>query len=150
MSQFMVRVEHIPTLGTQAVITRAGMEAKLKRLPIKWKRIKLDDHNFYAPMWADCIKIIDHLKPKIPAYLVDKFDCDNNADWWKVEVARIFKINTFARVDGWVMINGQRKRHGWTWFYDAASDLFYQLEGQTGEIMDFDDPGYVPDEIVMG
>jgi len=50
MSQFAVRVEHIPTLGTQAVITRAGMESKLRALPISWERIKLDDHNFYAQM----------------------------------------------------------------------------------------------------
>ena len=56
-----------------------------------------------------------------------------------------------ARVDGFAdMGRGYRESHAWCVFYDVSSGLFFQLEPQTGVIMDLDDPLYIPSEIVIG
>jgi len=151
MSKFNVNVEHIPTLSGEVCLTINEMQAKLMALPLTWSRIKLSDNYFYAPAkWDDCRKIIDYLLPKIPLYLTDRFDCENNAGWWQSEVARVFGMNTWADVEGWADVGrGYKERHGWNLFYSPETDHFFQFEGQTGVVMDVDDPLYTPDEIVM-
>ena len=151
MSKFVVKVEHIPSLSGEVKLTADAMQAKLMMLPIKWSRIKLSDNIFYAPAkFDDWRKIFEYLQPKVPPYLIDKFDCENNAGWWQSEVARLFKMNTMADVEGWADVGrGIKERHGWNVFYDPESGLFFQREGQTGVVMDVDDPLYIPDEIVM-
>jgi len=156
MSRIAVKVEHIPVLGTEARISYTGMDAKLRALPLTWNSIKLDDRWFFAPGWDDWRKIIEFLRPKVPKYLSEKFDCDNIADWARVHAAEYFKINSMARVDGMCRVEvagnpgPKYVRHAWNLFYDSAGGVIYQLEMQTGVIMDLDDPEYVPDEIIMG
>jgi len=151
MSKFNVNVEHTPSLSGEVCITSGDMRARLMALPVIWSRIKLSDANYFAPAkWADWVKIIEYFKTRVPLYLVDRFDCENNAGWWQSEVARLFHMNTMADVEGWADVGrGYKERHGWNVFYDNESGLFFQLEGQTGVIMDIDDPLYIPDEIVM-
>lgn len=151
MSKFIITVNHVPSLSGEVCLTASEMQAKLMALPLVWRRIKLSDYNFYAPArWDDWRKIINYLIPRIPPYLVDKFDCENNAGWWQNEVARLFRMNTMADVEGWADVgHGYKERHGWNLFYVPEDDMFFQLEGQTGVVMNIDDPLYAPDEIVM-
>lgn len=151
MSKFIVRVEHIPSLSGEVCLTAKDMQIKLMALPLIWNRIKLSDYYYYAPAtWDDWRKIIEYLIPRIPPYLVDRFDCENNAGWWQSEVARNFQMNTMGDAEGWADVGrGYKERHGWNVFYDSESGLFFQMEGQTGVIMEMDEPLYVPDEIVM-
>jgi len=151
MSKFNINVEHIPTLSGEVRLTASDIGALLRSLPIVWGSIKLKDSYFYAPAkWDDWRKIISYLQPRVPSYLVDRFDCENNAGWWQSEVARVFRMNTMGDVEGWADVGrGYKERHGWSFFYDPSSGLFFQMEGQTGVIMDADDPLYVPDEIVL-
>ena len=52
-------------------------------------------------------------------------------------------------VEGWAdMGDGYVQRHKWCIFYDGV--CLYQLEPQTGVVMDIDDTKYIPDEIVIG
>jgi len=150
MSKFNISVIHKPTIGGgQEIVTLGGMHTKLTELHT-WDKIKLDDHNFYQPSWDNWTKIVNYLKPRVPKYYIDKFDCDNCADWFKVHAAEEFGINTMARVDGYADMGMGKgpERHAWCYF--PVGLLFYQLEPQNGVIMDWDDPRYVPDEITMG
>lgn len=150
MSQVKIEARHLPSLSDEVRISRSDMRAKLVALPLPWCKIKLSDNNYFAPAkWDDWRKIIEYLKPKVPPYLVDKWDCENNAGWWQSEVGRLFGINTMADVEGWADVGRGFERHGWSFFWDAESGLFFQMEGQTGVIMDFDSELYIPDEIIM-
>lgn len=127
------------------------MQLALAESGITWERVKLDDHFFYSPGWDDWRKIIEYLLPKLPKYYTDIFDCDNSADWFKVHVAEDFKINTCARVDGLADVGrGVKESHAWCTIRDANSRLLFQLEPQTGVVMDIDDPLYTPHEVTMG
>lgn len=66
------------------------------------------------------------------------------ARWFNSEVARLFELNTCAIVEGWL----GSARHKWNIIYDG--DAFYQMEPQTGEIIDLPDDRYKPDEILIG
>ena len=151
MSQFNVNVVHKPSVSSVECIPLAAMSAILTASGITWKRTKLDDHYFYASVWDSWRKIIEYLLPRVPKYYVDRFDCDNIADWTKVHVAEEFGLNTCARVDGLADVGrGVLESHAWSIFHDIGSGLLFQLEMQTGVIMDIDDPLYIPNEIVMG
>jgi len=154
MSNFtIVHKPNISALGTQEIIPAQVMSSYL-RPDRGWKKTKLDDHWFYTLGWAGWKKLINHLLPKLPKYYVDKFDCENAADWFKVMAAAEFGINSLARVDGWADMQATPprgpERHAWCYFLDSVSNLWFQLEPQTGVIMDFDDPLYRPDEIIIG
>jgi len=149
MSEFVVKIEHKPTLGSEQEMSRAAMEAKIKALPIKWKKVKLTDYYYFAPSWNDWKKIIEYEKPRLPKYYTNKFDCENFAGWFRHKVAEDFKKNTCAEAEGFADVRGLgMERHSWTIFTDGTN--FYQMETQTGVVMDIDDPNYIPDEIVMG
>ena len=118
---------------------------RIRDLPFNWKKLKFTDGYYYIPTFDDWVKIVNYLKKKVPKYLSDKFDCEDFADWFRVKTAETFGINTLATVYGWVPSG----RHGWNIFY-AKDDGWFQLESQTGEIRDIDNPEYKPDEIVIG
>ena len=142
-----VKVEHIPTVKYESMLTLSNMSVLIRR-QLEWDRIKITDRKLYVPNFDGWVKIINYLKQRVPTYLVDKFDCENFAGWFRHEVARLWQINTMAEVEGWMLKGSAWWRHGWNAFYDGTD--FYQLESQTGVIMDMDDPEYKPDEIVMG
>jgi len=150
MSKFLVQppVLHIPKVK-EYEISRLWMWNRL-RDAWHWDSIKLDDNKFFYVCWEDWGKIFDYIMPKMPKYRTATFDCDNCADWLKVKVAEVFKINTCARVDGYADVGrGYPERHAWSLFFDGEE--FYQLESQTeGAIYDIKDPKYVPDELIMG
>jgi len=149
MSSFRVNVVHKPVLGPEEVLSLFAMDARLRYLPVEWKRIKLTDQLFYCPSFDGCRKAIEYLMPKRPKYLEHKFDCENMSGWLRHKVADVFQVNNFAEVEGYADCRGLgMERHGWTVFTEGI--YFYQLETQTGVVMDIDDPLYVPDEIVMG
>jgi len=149
MSKFVIKVEHRPILGPEQVVTLAQMDAMLRALPVIWKRVKLDDHNYYLPSWEDWKKIIEDILPRVPKYYTDKFDCDNFADWFRVRVAQDFGKNSAGRVDGYADVGrGSLESHAWIIFTDGLH--FYQLEPQNGVVMDIDDSLYVPGELIMG
>ena len=150
MSKFIINVEHKPMLGPEEVLSGTDMRARLWALPVQWKRVKLTDNWFFIPTWEGWRKAIDYLKPKVPKYYRDKFDCENTAGWFRHKMADVFGINTLAEVEGYAdMQDGKGpQRHGWGLFTDT--DGCYQLETQTGVVMDIDDKWYIPDEIVMG
>jgi len=149
MSKFVIKVEHRPILGPEQIVTLAQMDAMLRGLPVTWKKIKLDDYNFYVPSWNDWKKIIEYLQPRVPSYIPDRRDCEFMADWFRVHVCEDFRINSLARVDGYADLGrGYPERHVWNLF--TNEQYFYQLEPQNGVVMDIDDPLYVPDELIMG
>lgn len=141
---------HLPSIGPEERISLTKMSMLINSLPIEWKRSKLTDHWFYAPSWEGCNQIIEYLKVSLPRYYANKFDCENFAGWFRHKAAETFGINIFAEVEGLADVKGYgvRERHGWIVFTDGKD--FWQLETQTGVIMDIDDPLYVPDEITMG
>lgn len=120
------------------------MTALVKNQPVQWRRIAIKDHYLYMPDFDGWVAIINHLKKKVPKYLADRFDCENFAGWFRHECARLWQINSLAELEGYFKGN----RHGWGFFTDGE-DCF-QLESQTGEIIDIEDNFYIPDEIVMG
>ena len=150
MSRLAVKVEHIPVLGPEEVISLLSMKHRIEALPIKWKRIKLDDHTFYCPSFDGWRKAIDYLMPKVPKYIPERRDCEFMACWFYVHLCEDFRVNTMARVQGFAIVAGSNvmERHAWNIFTDGK--YFYQLEPQTGVLMDIDDPDYIPDEIVVG
>lgn len=149
MSRYSINIDHIPVLGPEEVISYSAMMAKIQALPIEWKRIKLTDNWFFAPSWSGWAKAIEYLKTKVPKYYTDKFDCENAAGWFRHKMAEVFGINTCAEVEGYADCRGRgMERHGWSLFTEG--EYFYQMESQTGVVMDIDDPKYVPDEITMG
>jgi hypothetical protein len=143
-----VKIERKPLLGPEEIIPLAQMDSMVRSLPLTWNEINLDDHSFFVPAFDDWRKIIEYLLPKLPMYYTDKFDCDNFADWFKVHAAEDFGKNCAAKVRGWATINNKVERHAWNVLPDGQ--YFYQLETQTGELMDIDDPRYVPDQLEMG
>ena len=150
MSKFAVKVDHVVALGSIEQVYLTTMKARIEALPLNWTRVKITDHWLYAPGWEGWRKAIDHLLPKIPKYLRDKFDCENSAGWFRHRMAEVYEINTMAEVEGWADLEDGRgpQRHGWNVF--PAGLFFFQMESQTGVVMDIDDPRYIPDEIVMG
>lgn len=148
MSKFVVKINHLPTLGPDKLISRDEMRLRITALPIRWRKIKLTDFHYYASTWDDWRKIIEYELPRIPKYYVDKFDCENFAGWFRHQIAIDFEINTFAEVEGYANLGKGMERHGWGLFTDGKH--FFQVEPQTGVIMDIDDHDYIPDEIVMG
>ena len=150
MSKFAVKVEHLPILGPEEVMSYAGMKKLIDLQPVQWKKVKLTDSDFYFPSWEGWRKAIDYLMPKIPKYLRDKFDCENFAGWFRHKMAEAFGINTLAEVEGYADMEDGRgpQRHGWNVFTDGF--YFFQMESQNCVIMDIDDKRYIPDEITMG
>lgn len=149
MSKYSINIVHKPVLGPEQVITRADMQLKLSGLPIRWDKVKLTDLYFYCPDWEGWRKAIEYLQARLPKYYESKFDCENFAGWFRHKMAEEFQINTCAEVEGFADCRGLgMERHSWTVFTEGK--FFYQMETQTGVIMDIDDPLYVPDEIVMG
>jgi len=152
--QMKAAIETLPIQWGQAVMepSVAGMVgAGIVALPVtSWQRIKLDDARFYVPDFDTWERIINYLKPKAPKYIPERRDCEWFADWFRVKVAEEFEINSLARVDGWANLgsDGYYVRHGWNIFSDGV--YWCQLEPQTGEIVEIDDPRYIPDELIMG
>lgn len=148
MSNLRVEVEHLPTI-TVFKISRVELWQKLNALPIKWRYIKLDDYWYFYCSWEDWGKVFDKVQSGLPSYREDIFDCDNFANLIMSKVARLFGMNTCARVDGWADVGHGLERHAWNIFFDGEN--FYQLESQkTGALIDIDDPKYKPDELVAG
>ena len=123
---------------------------RIRDLPFNWKKLKFTDGYYYIPTFDDWVKIVNYLKKKVPKYRTNKFDCENFAGWFRIMVGDKFGINTMADVEGNIYhSNGVLKgRHGWNIFTDGK--FWFQLESQTGVIMDIDDQSYIPDEIVVG
>ena len=148
MSIFKLEAKHIPTVKEFPIIA-SELDKLIRALPIMWRNIDLDDGYYYFTDWEGWGKIIEYLKPNRPKYIAEKFDCDNQAKWHSVEVARLFQLNTCAEVEGWADVGrGVPERHKWNIFFDG--DSFYQLEPQTGEIFDIESELYKPDELVVG
>ena len=148
MSKFLVQVNHIPKVR-EYTIDSNELSKLIHALPVKWRNVDLDDYYYYFTDWEGWAKIIEYLKPNRPRYLADKFDCDNMAKWHSIEVARLFQLNTCAEVEGWADVGrGVPERHKWNIFFDG--DVFYQIEPQSGVIMEIDDPLYKPDDITIG
>lgn len=149
MSKFTVTIQHRPLLGPELVISMDAMDALLRAQPVIWKHIKFNDRTYYIPTWKDWRKIIDDLKPRVPKWVAERADCEFTAAWFYVHTCEDFNVNTMAQVQGWADAgSGVMGRHAWNVFTDG--DYFYQLEPQTGVIMDMDDPLYRPDEIIIG
>lgn len=150
MSKFTVNVEHKPVINAEVLIPANLMDERLRALPVTWRKKKLNDYYFYCPSWDDWRKIIEYLQPKVPKYISERRDCEFMACWFYVHVCEDFEINTMAMAEGWVDFrDGKGKqRHAWNIFTDG--ELFYQLESQTGEVFDIDNPDYAFDEIIIG
>jgi hypothetical protein len=162
-----LEITKLPAVTGEQMFTGDQMKAAIEALPIQWgqattqygdlvtmatiwQRIKLDDSKYYVPDFDTWVRIINYLKPKAPKYIPERRDCEWFADWFRVKVAEEFEINSLARVDGWANLgnDGYYGRHGWNIFSDGV--YWCQLEPQTGEIVEIDDPRYIPDELIMG
>jgi len=118
-----------------------------------WKKLKMTDSWYFIPtVWRDWDKIFQYLFPLLPKYVPDKFDCENFAGYLRVMAAKELGVNVMGDAEGWADVGrGYKERHGWTVFTDGEG--LYQVESQKLiglDIMDIDDPLYVPDELVIG
>ena len=136
-------VIHLPKVK-EYQISSADLRRLISSLPVVWRSIDLEDSHYFYTDWQGWGAITEYLKPKAPKYLTDKFDCDNFARWFNTETARLFELNTCAVVEGRL----GSARHKWNIIYDG--ECFYQMEPQTGEILDLPDDRYRPDEILVG
>jgi len=139
-------IEHVPSVK----LYKIGCDEFRTKLvnAWAWKKIDLEDTWYFYPLWEDWDKIFLYVQKNLPKYCSDTFDCDNFSIYVSVMVAKNFKCNTCARVEGYM----SGERHKWNVFFDG--DGFYQLESQKytppNTIADLDDPNYVPDEIEVG
>jgi len=140
-----VRVERVPKLNGQGLKLDPNQLRTLVDALQEWKQYNGTDSWYYIPTFDDWVIIINYLKKKVPKYRTDRFDCENFADWFRVMVGDYFGINTMATVIG----NWDGNRHGWSFFPDSKGN-WWQMESQTGEIINYPDNEYKPDAITIG
>jgi hypothetical protein len=154
MSTFQVQspIVHKPSIKLFE-ISAQQIRSIIESQPIVWRKIKLTDNNYFYVSWEDWDKVFQYLMKELPAYVPEKFDCENFAGYLRVMAAKEFGINTCGDGEGFVDFQDDRGwlRHGWTVFTEGTG--LYQVESQMANgysIMDIDSDYYKPDEIVIG
>lgn len=144
--------EEKPYKEYEALAVMPGeIEEEALRWPCYMPDIKFWDSNYYAVKTEDWAEIIADTIFNMPAYVKDKFDCEDFALLFAARVLERYQINTCAVAIG----QSPYGYHGFNIFFAWEGGerglRGYILEPQTGEIWSFDDSsGYEPDLILIG
>jgi hypothetical protein len=142
VSKFNININHVPNY-TEFIIEVNDLSAMLSGIGIS-PRYLWDSLYYYVSLqdWNEIF--IDTLK-NMPAYTVDKFDCDNFALLTMARITEKYKLNGVGIAIG----NSPYGYHGWNIFIASPLELLY-LEPQTGQIMELAETGYKADYVVWG
>jgi len=100
--------------------------------------IKFWDRKWYTTSMEEWGKIFANVLMEMPAYISNKFDCDNYAFYTSALVSARFKLNTCGVASG---KNSEGQAHAFNIFFSEGK--FHILEPQTGDI----DPDYTVKQI---
>ena len=109
----------------------------------------LDDNRYYCVAHEDWGTVIRDVLLNMPAYLTEKFDCENVSNLCRCRTSSIYKINTMGEAVGpspW----GYLAFNLFVSVVGGEPKLFI-LEPQSGDIYTVEeDSGYSIDRLVMG
>ena len=121
----------------------------LIRIPYPKALVFLDDKRYYYVSHVDWGKVIRDVLLNMPAYLTDKFDCENVSNVCRCRTSSIYKLNTMGEAVG----PSPWGYHAFNLFVsdiDGEPKLFI-LEPQTSDIYTVEeDSGYFVDRLVIG
>jgi len=129
-------------------ITRASLRLLIQQDYPK-AMIYLDDNHYYYVSHEDWGKVIRYALLDSPAYLVDKFDCDNFSNSCRCRVSSKYKLNTMGEAFG----ASPWGYHAFNLFVSSVNDepKLFLLEPQTGDIYTVEEEsGYSVDRLVIG
>ncbi len=106
--------------------------------------VHLWDSIYYSVSLIDWNRIFWDILKNMPAYVTDKFDCDNFALQFMARVNMKYKLNGCGLVIGKVP-NGY---HAWNIF--VAPDGLYYFEPQTGQVIEIGTEEYIGKEVFWG
>jgi len=134
---------------TEFHIARVGLKQEIEQA-FSWMRdIKLDDNDYYYVSHEDWGPVIRDVLLNMPAYLTDKYDCDNSSNYCRCRTSSIYKLNTMGEAVG----PSPWGYHAFNLFVsdiDGEPKLFI-LEPQNGDIYTVEeDSGYSIDRLVIG
>lgn len=114
-------------------------------LPASTEHYYLWDNSYWCVSLEDWKRIFDDVRRGLPAYVAEKFDCEDFAVVVTARVLERYELNTCGFAAGQSPLG----YHGFNLFVAPDGDGFklHVLEPQTGEI---DPPGYLPDQIIFG
>lgn len=142
MSKLVTRVDHIHSL-TEYQISREGLRRKLDILGLQ--SLFLWDSNYWYVSLEDWGKVLKDVTFGMPAYTVDKFDCENFGMLTSARVSETYKLNTCGICVG----DSPWGYHGFNIF--LAEDGLYYFEPQTGDVYPIsEDSGYKAHIVIMG
>lgn len=103
------------------------------------------DSAYYAYSLEDWQSVIKSVRAGLPAYLVDKFDCEDFAMLVMARVIERYQVNSMGVAVG----NSPLGYHGFNVFVavENGQPKLHVLEPQTGEI---DPAGYELDTVIFG
>jgi len=121
----------------------------LIRTPYPKALIFLDDKRYYYVSHEDWGKVIRYALLDMPAYLTEKFDCENTSNVCRCRVSSKYKLNTMGEAVG----QSPWGYHAFNLFVssiDGEPKLFI-LEPQNGDIYTVEeDSGYFVERLVVG
>lgn len=142
MSEFIVKVEHIPSI-TGIEMTSRKLRAMLNVLGLR--ELHLWDSRYFYCSHEDWGKVFEKVLLDMPKYTAEKFDCENYAFLASARTSELFKLNTCGIAIG----QSPMGYHGYNIFVSDAG-LFY-LEPQTAMIYDImEDSGYKAEIVIFG
>ena len=109
----------------------------------------LDDNRYYCVAHEDWGTVIRDVLLNMPAYLTEKFDCENVSNLCRCRTSSIYKINTMGEAVG----PSPWGYHAFNLFVSVVGGepKLFILEPQSGDIYAVEeDSGYSIDRLVMG
>ena len=143
MSKLNLNINHIPSYQEYEMSATLAHQYMCHIYPqctfLLWDAI------YWTVHIEDWNEIFIDVAKSMPAYTVDKFDCDNFALLTAARVNERYQLNSCGIAIG----NTPQGYHGWTVFITPDEAMFY--EPQTGQIMELENPeAYKPDIIILG
>ena len=137
-----------PKAFVEYEITRDDLMS-LIRIPYPKVQVFLDDKRYYYVSHEDWGKVIRYALLDSPAYLVDKYDCDNFSNSCRCRVSSKYKLNTMGEAVG----QSPWGYHAFNLFVSSIDNepKLFILEPQNGDIYTVEeDSGYAVERLVMG
>lgn len=111
--------------------------------------IYVEDNHYYYVSHVDWGKVVRYALLDAPAYLIDKYDCDNASNSCRCRVSSKYKLNTMGEAVG----ASPWGYHAFNLFVSWVNDgpKLFLLEPQTGDIYTVEEEsGYYVDRLVIG